>query len=340
MTAYIGLMYKTKLIFTAESHPLPLEEMHESLGLVMVDPVQDEFIVGFVRDAVRANSVIISERVPGYWWGDRGKDGKVGQPAAPGEKVLLAFHAGGFVMGTSRPKGSNDIVISDLLTNSSSHFTRVFAPDYRLASSAPNPIANPFPGALLDALASYLYLLKLGFTPNNIIVFGDSSGGTLSVLLTRYIIQLISLKLKFRGEPLQTPSHVILVSPSLDWSTSFHHGPESSYVARSLLGSLPPESLYTNAWLSPASLKISEEERRKLYAGFPNTYIAAGEFECSIDPMKTFYEWLKSSVAVEVSVEYDVIPKGGHDIVAMSFFEPERTELFKRIDKWLTRTGF
>ncbi|CAB4420481.1 unnamed protein product [Rhizophagus irregularis] len=61
---------------------------------------------------------------------------------------------------------------------------RVLAIDYRLAPQ------NPFPAALQDALAAYLYLLNppkdTGFeplNPKNIVIAGDSAGGGLSLAL-------------------------------------------------------------------------------------------------------------------------------------------------------------
>lgn len=60
-----------------------------------------------------------------------------------------------------------------------SKITRVFALEYRLAFAPPfNVSRNPFPAALIDSIAEYLYLVQdVGFNLSNIIINGDSAGG-------------------------------------------------------------------------------------------------------------------------------------------------------------------
>ena len=50
--------------------------------------------------------------------------------------------------------------------------------------------SSAFPAQLLDLVAGYGYLLKLGFLPENITLFGDSSGGHLVLCLSRYLAEL------------------------------------------------------------------------------------------------------------------------------------------------------
>ena len=87
---------------------------------------------------------------------------------------------------------------------------RSFAVDYRLTSSAPNPPANPFPAAVLDALAGYRYLVHdAGFAPENIIVAGDSAGGGLALALMMYL----------RDNDYPLPGGGVLLSP---WVGKYH----------------------------------------------------------------------------------------------------------------------
>lgn len=46
------------------------------------------------------------------------------------------------------------------------------------------------PAQLLDLSAAYAYLLAHGFTPPNITLIGDSSGGHLLLALSRYLSEL------------------------------------------------------------------------------------------------------------------------------------------------------
>ncbi|KAG0024697.1 hypothetical protein BGZ80_010276 [Entomortierella chlamydospora] len=84
---------------------------------------------------------------------------------------------------------------------------RVFSVDYRLAPD------SPFPAALHDALAAYLYLLDppadSGFAPvdpKNIVIMGDSAGGGLS----------FATMLAIRDSGLPMPAGVIGWSPWID----------------------------------------------------------------------------------------------------------------------------
>ncbi|KAJ8084971.1 hypothetical protein PM082_003748 [Marasmius tenuissimus] len=100
---------------------------------------------------------------------------------------------------------------------------RVFSPEYRLSSTKPWDVANPFPAALLDALAAYQYLVEeVGFAPSDIIVEGDSAGGNLAQALTRYLVEH-----RDSIQPLAPPSAIVLLSPWAD-ITHTHCGPAST----------------------------------------------------------------------------------------------------------------
>ncbi|KAI3612719.1 hypothetical protein WG66_014781 [Moniliophthora roreri] len=77
--------------------------------------------------------------------------------------------------------------IAERLVISVTRVPRLFGLEYRLATSAPLPVANPFPAALLGVLAGdYCPIYELHFAPENIIVVGDSGGGILAYQLARY----------------------------------------------------------------------------------------------------------------------------------------------------------
>lgn len=87
------------------------------------------------------------------------------------QRTLLYFHGGNYFLGTYK-------LYRDLLGNLAlSADARVLAVDYRLAPQ------HPFPTAVEDALAAYLYLINppedAPFTPvpsSQIVLSGDSSG--------------------------------------------------------------------------------------------------------------------------------------------------------------------
>lgn len=198
-------------------------------------------------------SEVVPEKIPGYWiYSDdvkqgKKRDSKAGLPVYPpkqGEKVILSFHGGSYVGGTAHP---NDFV-STIVKNILRHTHRSAAPtsqqqqeakpyaeralcvEYRLSSGAPLQPSNPFPAALLDAIAAYHYLIHtVGFSPSDIIVEGDSAGGNLAIALTRYLVEK---QIELAEEGLKPPGALLLLSPWADIGSSHDVEVPKSWLAR------------------------------------------------------------------------------------------------------------
>lgn len=90
------------------------------------------------------------------------------------EKIVLYLHGGAYCAMSAQTHRT--------LTHKISKSTgrRIFAINYRLAPE------TPFPGALYDAVQSYLYLIdpreKYYFNPKSIMIMGDSAGNLFSLL--------------------------------------------------------------------------------------------------------------------------------------------------------------
>ncbi|KAI0052059.1 alpha/beta-hydrolase [Auriscalpium vulgare] len=332
--SFIEILYNTTLL----SSP-PIDEDADSAGLAWVEPTPD-LILGDVRNAASINKVEPS-RIAGFWYGARGTSGKTGQKASPEETVLYHFHGGGFVMGTAHPSnGPGKTLLDGFLEHT--NVPRIFALEYRLSVAPPFGSENAFPAALIDAIAGYRYLVEeVGFKPGNIVVSGDSAGGAIAYALARYLA-LHSLP------GLAMPRAVLLLSPTVDWACT-HAGPHSSmvrntrsdfvhaifasgYTARALQGSLPADAIATNAWISPASLGLTHTNG--LFAGFPPTGIVVGGAEMTLDPVRTLRDRMVADMG-EKSVWYVEVPDSTHDFLTASWHEPERTDTYKEIDKWL-----
>lgn len=67
----------------------------QDVGLVWID-ASPELICGEIKEAAEFNQVVPEAR-PGYWYGERGPDGEVGQSAMPNEKVIYHIHGAPFV---------------------------------------------------------------------------------------------------------------------------------------------------------------------------------------------------------------------------------------------------
>ncbi|KAF9026049.1 alpha/beta-hydrolase [Hymenopellis radicata] len=121
-------------------------------------------------------------------------------------RCILYFHGGGYFMG------SVDQERYSIQRHARKINGRVFAVNYRLAPQ------YPFPCALQDVLASYLYLINpppeakhRPVKPSQIIIAGDSAGGGLSLALLQVI----------RDLGLPAPAGGVLISPWSDLTHSF-----------------------------------------------------------------------------------------------------------------------
>ncbi|KAI0030177.1 Alpha/Beta hydrolase protein [Vararia minispora EC-137] len=311
-------------------------------GFVEIEGVPDELVPGEVKDMARINGVQ-PVRVGGYWYGERDKDGKHGQKAAPGEKVLYVLHGKHVCAGgTGHPDGIGyPYLTTSLLKASHGLLKRAFIPEYRLLTAAPfSPPHTAFPAPLLDALSGYYYLVHtLGFEPANVTVEGDSAGGHLAVAFVRALALLSDARLPQLGGAL-------LISPTADWAGTHGPPPKESYttdwvqpfisrdfIPRALVGTLPPATL-AGVWLSPASRELRDEDAPALFRDFPRTLIVAGAAELTVVPMRTLRDRIAAGGGAE-TVAYREYDDMTHDFIAFDWCEPQRSEALGDFGRWL-----
>ena len=126
-----------------------------------------------------------SDDVRGFW---------VQPSSAIGDVVLMHLHGGGLIMGSARAS----VDLAGRLAKAVDG--RCFTLDYRLAPE------HPFPAALDDAVAGYLWLLGQGIPAHNIVLTGESAGGGLAISTI--------FALENAGVPL--PAGVVAMSPVTD----------------------------------------------------------------------------------------------------------------------------
>ncbi|KAJ4466255.1 alpha/beta-hydrolase [Lentinula aciculospora] len=337
-----------RMIYDVGSFPIPpipseIAAKSKAKYIVSVPCLPGSLNVGGILALTQKNGVQTTE-VCGYWSGSDGKAVKnVPQRAQEGEKVLYYFHGGGYIMGSADPNLDDAPIAPMLLENTNGLISYVFSLEYRLCAAPPFLPANPFPASLLDAVAGYRYLLEdVGFSPENIVISGISSGGHLAVALALYLLQAQLARL-----PL--PKALLLFSPALDWAGTHDHGDscamfrnrnvdvlgpvaESGYTGRALLGSLPADELGRNPYFSPASLKLPHTPG--LYKGFPSTCIIGGDAEQILDPMCTFHDLLVTDNG-PVGMELLIYPDGNHCFTSSPLFEPQRSQAFADAASWL-----
>jgi acetyl esterase/lipase len=173
--------------------------------------------------------------------------------------VVIHLHGGAFVFGSPESYRNRAMRLSYRFD------AEVFVPDYRLAPE------HPFPAALDDALAAYLFVRALR-PQAPLFVTGDSAGGGL--------VLSVLLRLRELGEPM--PAGAILLSPWTDLSASGasvngNHG-KDRWLARAHLSQWA--SYYAGATdpreplMSPVFADL---------AGLPPLLVLAGEHEVLLD---------------------------------------------------------
>ncbi|PWW71664.1 alpha/beta-hydrolase [Tuber magnatum] len=141
-------------------------------------------------------------------------------------RTMFYVHGGGYFFG------SVDEHRYQLQRHARKLKARVFAPRYRLAPQF------PFPCAIYDALACYLYLVSIQ-SPETVILAGDSAGGGM----------VLSLLVILRDQGLPMPAGTVLISPWVDLCHSF-----PSIVAGNEHDFMPPHGFFhrpSQAWPPP-----------------------------------------------------------------------------------------
>jgi acetyl esterase/lipase len=311
---------------------------------IWVDPVP-QLVTGKLQTWMHATAVK-PVRIPGYWVHKKGSTIEVAAAPKPGEKVLYHLHGGAYIRLSAHPSDATAAIARGIVEHVDS-IHRSFSLEYRLSSSKPFKVANPFPAALLDALAGYNYLVNVvGFTPADIILAGDSAGANLAHALTRYLVEYnVSDDPNFSLPA--PPGGLILLSPWADLSVS-HEGPAASshqfidsdyihptlggadYAKDSFLGPLGMGAAVRNPYISPASLDPSMVIDFK---GFPRTFIVAGGAEILYDQIVTLKDRMVKDL--EDKVTYHEAKDAVHDYLVFEWHEPERTDTLKAIAKWV-----
>ncbi|KAJ7639044.1 Alpha/Beta hydrolase protein [Roridomyces roridus] len=234
-----------------------------SIPLETCNAAADILIDWFGPDELKA--VVGGER----WWQVRGSDNGIdaewitqkeylsGDTGSPGRKlseddravlkmekldrVMLYFHGGGYSWGSINTHRYQLIRYARKIKG------RVFAVNYRKSPQ------YPFPCALQDCLAAYLYLIRppanalhKAIPPSKIVLAGDSAGGGLCV-------STLSI-LRDMGVPL--PAGCVLISPWVDLTHSF-----PSVMENTATDIIPPHGfIYRPSTTWP--MDLLPEERR------------------------------------------------------------------------------
>ncbi|WP_170302154.1 alpha/beta hydrolase [Desulfosarcina widdelii] len=204
-------------------------------------------------------------------------------PANPTEgKVLLYIHGGGFISGSCR---THRAIVAKFALGCR---LKALVFDYRLAPE------HPFPAGLDDCVAAYRWLLEEGYRSDDIVVGGESAGGTLT----------LSLLLALKEKKIPLPKAAFSISPVTDLrcqAASFE------YNAKNDIAPINASAVWTSYYVGrndPVSPLLSPLMGD--YKGLPPLHICVGTHEIHYDDCAdvaakakahgvdvTFSQWLK-----------------------------------------------
>lgn len=231
----------------------------------------------------------ISGQLKGQWIRPRGADQ---------QRVVLHFHGGGFILRSPYTHGR-------MLARICKRTGMVgFMPDYRLAPE------NPYPAAFDDGQTAYHWLLEQGYAPENIVVLGDSAGGSLALAL------LVSL----RDAHMPMPSCGVMLSPSLDPSMSSPSVAENA--ERDAMLSLESIRVFMQAYMT----QFDENDPRAMlvdadFSGLPPLLFQAGGAEILRDDA---VRAAKKALNQGVKVSLEVWPQMAHVFQAVEILPEAR----------------
>ena len=303
-----------------------------------------ELITGCVKKWAQ-DVKVEAVRVPGYWYNSPRSQIPAGTRAQPKEKVFYHLHGGAYVVGSASPFLGATIPVATGLLEKTKTVNRLFSLEYRISSSAPFPIGNPFPAALIDTITGYNYLIiELGFEPKNVIVVGDSSGGHMALCLFRYLLEtsVLSLPGGFIGNsPVCdiTSSHLATRDSSLEFETDILGRMDKGSLGwawMTFTGPLyddPIDGPTKNPYLSPACLS-SDIESTISFKRFPDTFLVFGGAERMRDEIRTLKKRLVRDLGEGKVTVYEP-PDAIHAFLLFKWHEPERAEGFELISRWV-----
>jgi epsilon-lactone hydrolase len=241
----------------------------------------------------------------------------ISAPGCSTDRVILHLHGGGYVMGSC---DSHRALTSGVAVACG---MQAALPEYRLAPE------HPFPAALEDAVAAYSALLEDGFTPDRIVLLGDSAGGGLTLATM--------CALRDAGTPL--PAAAVLLSP---WTDMTFSG-ESLRTRADVDPWLTPELLDPMRQRFAGSVDPRDPRISPLFAdlhGLPPMLVHVGDQEILLSDSTRLVERAKEA---NVAVELEVWPEVWHVFQLFAPVLPDANEALSKIGvfvrSWMGATG-
>lgn len=232
---------------------------------------------------------------------------------ADSQRVILYFHGGGFIMGSS------DTTHKDFLWRlAASANIRVLAVDYRLAPE------HAYPAQLEDCISIYDWLLENDYQPQHIAFAGDSAGGNL--------VFATALKVRDTNKPM--PAALVGLSPWADMTASGDSALSNADKDQILPG--------REGLIEGASFYLQGHDPKDPYVSpvfaamhrMPTTLIHVGSEEVLLDDSRRLAADLRQA---GVEVQLDIWKKMPHVWHAMARVIPEGKQAIEKLGEFLAR---
>ena len=224
-------------------------------------------------------------------------------------RAILFLHGGSFNSGSiiSHRTLAGNVALASR--------ARALLIDYRLAPE------HPFPAGINDTVTAYEWLIAQGFAPNQIVVAGDSAGGTLT----------LNLLIHLRDNNKALPVAAMCLSPAPDLTFS---GESWVYNARKDL------MLVESKERKSIEIYLKEVDPRSPLAspsfaelhGLPPLLIQIGSYELLLSDVERFAEKAKTA---GVDVTLDVWQGMQHEWQFAAKFLPEGKRAIFRIGEFV-----
>lgn len=237
-----------KTAFTHAENPVPMRKGMDLAARLALNLVS--------QDRVKHDAM----GLPGIW---------IRPPRADPDRVILHFHGGGYVAGS--PQTHHRLALRLALLSRRS----VFLPSYRLAPEHPAPAAFEDAGTVWEAL------IASGFSPDQVVIGGDSAGGGLALSLLSTLCEA--------GTP---PAGAYAWSPFTDMtlkSPSHHLNAESDHF-------FPPERAQDLIAMILDGFPADDPRVSPIFASFPTcppVLLQASESEILRDDSTRMAEHLR-----------------------------------------------
>ncbi|KAJ2252667.1 hypothetical protein GGI13_003144 [Coemansia sp. RSA 455] len=200
-------------------------------------------------------------------------------PIDENENIILYLHGGGYKYGSPASHRGLTGRLSGLSG------LRCISIHYRLA-----PL-YPYPAQLYDGFLAFVYLLKQGFKPQNIVLAGDSAGGNLALSLF-LLLRHTGITHTVCGLVLLSPwTDLVSSRPSMERNAKYDYLTGPPLLSPLALARLfyAPGRKYSQELIDEMSHPLVSPVNGD-FKDFPPTLIQAGDKEVLADDIAQFYE--------------------------------------------------